>query len=429
MSRNKTTATYITWDGPAQNYLESLFLPIFDRAQGSDLDFTVLQFTWGDPAIRDSIAETAASMDIPYEAHEVWRKPLKPATAAMIAYGAARIIRHAKQHGTTTLVPRSIIPAAMTFLARQQLPHIDIIYDSDGFMADERVEFEGWNGQGAVYRLFREVEAHIGRIANRVVTRSHRGATIIRDRIGPLTDPDKIYVVPNGKDPELFSPGNHEQRLRTRQRLGIPKDAPFVIYAGSLSPRYLPEAIFKFFSHVYRRKSTSRLVILTGHQESARQYLAESQVPQEAVLIDRVKPSAVATHLAAADLGISFREPSFSQQGVSPIKIAEYLLCGLPVLATPGVGDVATQIDDGVGIICHETTDKAIAHAVEQFFDRILKDRTNYRHQCRHKGLAQFSLQRAAEGYRDALGLNSRDKATSESLPTFATNKKETQSG
>ena len=45
----------------------------------------------------------------------------------------------------------------------------------------------------------------------------------------------------------------------------------------------------------------------------------------------------------------ALRRSSFSMRAVAPIKLGEYLLCGLPALASPGVGDTdAIAADAGL---------------------------------------------------------------------------------
>ncbi|WP_373399074.1 hypothetical protein V8V91_04995 [Algoriphagus halophilus] len=45
-------------------------------------------------------------------------------------------------------------------------------------------------------------------------------------------------------------------------------------------------------------------------------------------------------YLNAADFGISLRAPHPSIQGILPIKFGEYLMCGLPVIVSQGIGDL-----------------------------------------------------------------------------------------
>ena len=42
---------FVTWDGPQVSYLESLFVPIFERLSALGVHFDVLQFRWGEPAL------------------------------------------------------------------------------------------------------------------------------------------------------------------------------------------------------------------------------------------------------------------------------------------------------------------------------------------------------------------------------------------
>lgn len=405
---------FISWDGPDQNYMESLFLPIFGAASDRDLRFSVLQFTWGPQEIQDSIEAAASRLGIHYESRTVLRRPLQAATAAMIFRGAASIIRHARRHNTQVLMPRAIIPAAMCLLAMPLLPGVRLFFDTDGFMADERVDFQGWDPEGPVYKLFRRIEAAASRKADAVMARTHRGKAILLERAGPGVDPEQFFVIPNAKDPDHFSPGSPEDRATTRQREGIAPDAPWLVYAGSLGPQYFPDSIFTFYEALLARRLDSRLTILTGHEDIARSILEARGLDPELITIKRVHPDQVPPILAAADLGIAFRAPTFSQQGVCPIKVAEYLLCGLPVIATYGVGDIdevlapskdTEQNAPSVGILLSDTEldGAGFSQAVDQFLGDILPRRDFYRENCRQRGLSHFGLKEIGDQLQAAL--------------------------
>src|SRR5690606_35943047 len=75
----------------------------------------------------------------------------------------------------------------------------------------------------------------------------------------------------------------------------------------------------------------AKFLILTGNLE-----FAESKIPadlKEFIVLKKVNSEEVPSYLNAADLGFALRQPKFSMQGVAPIKLGEYLLCGLPVIA------------------------------------------------------------------------------------------------
>jgi glycosyltransferase involved in cell wall biosynthesis len=71
-----------------------------------------------------------------------------------------------------------------------------------------------------------------------------------------------------------------------------------------------------------------------------------------------VAPAEVSAYLSAADAGIAFYKPTFSRQATSPVKVSEYLACGLPVIINAGVGDSDTFVSDQrVGAVVSDFSD------------------------------------------------------------------------
>jgi len=332
----KRRVLFISWDGPAQQYMESLFFPLLGAAACDVVQLGVLQFTWAERAQRQQTAAAAARHGLSYISSDAIRRPRQLAVPAMIAYGAARIVAEADRGSWDTLMPRAIIPAAMCLLALRARPSLRLIFDADGLMADERVEFAGWSPSGLQYRLFRDWEAQALRRAEAVIVRTTHARRILSDRAGAGFDLDKIVVIPNAKDSVQFSPADELLRAATRERFGVDSQAPWVVYAGSLGPQYHAAAMLRLFERIRARRGDARLLLLSGMGEEVAGLVAG----QAGVEVRRVAPDEVAPILGAASLGLSLREPSFSQQAVCPIKVAEYLLCGLPVVATAGVGEI-----------------------------------------------------------------------------------------
>lgn len=392
---------FVTWDGPAQNYMESLFLPIFEQTARQEFEFATLQFTWD----CDTSPIAAASMrrGFAYESAEVVRQPLHLATALGILTGARRVASFAERHQIDVLLPRSIIPAAMVLLAKRQLPGIRMVFDADGLVADERAEYGGWTHSGLTYRLFRDIEARALGAADAVITRTDKCRKILGARAGASLDPRKVFVVPNGKDSSSFSCAGKAERETFRDRLGVPADAPLVVYAGSIGPQYHAAEMVQFFRLVLELRPDAHFHVLTGNQAAFREQTDLDDLPPDQWSVTRVAPHEVPLHLSAADLGLGFRQPSFSQQAVAPIKIAEYLLCGLPVLTTSGVGDLDAQIDGTVGRIIDRLDLRSLAASARWFVYDVLPARGDFREACRRRGVEHFSLSAAAEGYANAL--------------------------
>ena len=149
------------------------------------------------------------------------------------------------------------------------------------------------------------------------------------------------------------------------------------------------------FEEVLRHRSDARLLVLTGSLALA----AETFGSRPEVQVMRVPPQEVARFLAAGDVGLAYRSDSFSMQGVAPIKVAEYLLCGLPVIGTAAVGDTGPILEAGL-LFEGEGREEL---AARWLVDEILPQRALYRDRARTAGVAQFSLARTIEDYRRAL--------------------------
>src|SRR5690606_20177997 len=98
-------------------------------------------------------------------------------------------------------------------------------------------------------------------------------------------------------------------------------------------PQYhLPEML-----QILRSVESAHFLILTGNTEFALQHLSEDL--RHRITVKKVPVQEVPFWLNAADIAFGLRTPSCSMQGVAPIKLGEYLLCGLPVIASKGIGN------------------------------------------------------------------------------------------
>ncbi len=64
---------------------------------------------------------------------------------------------------------------------------------------------------------------------------------------------------------------------------------------------------------------------------------------------------------------ISFIKACYSKQSSSPTKLAEYLACGLPIIANRGVGDVDKLIEEnGVGVLLEDFSKESYLPAIKE---------------------------------------------------------------
>jgi len=137
-------------------------------------------------------------------------------------------------------------------------------------------------------------------------------------------------VIPNGIDLTTFSPGSRE---KARSALGLPADAPVVVFAGRAA-RSSPWRDFGLFVEAVSRSGAIGLVVggEGGDADAGRGRLR---------FLGDVSAGRFASVLRAADLCVhAARADTF------PTTVLESLACGTPVVATP-VGGIPEQVRDG----------------------------------------------------------------------------------
>jgi hypothetical protein len=392
---------FVTWDGPQVTYLESLFLPIFVRLARDGITFQVLQFTWGDAERIARARQACEEAGFGYQAVSVWRRP-RAAGAMLTALAGARHVKKAVQANHIDVVmSRSTLPALATIMALRD-SQCRMVFDADGLPLDERVDFAGQPPSGLAHRLLRDVEAQAVRRADVVLTRSSKAIEILQARAGAGTSADKFHVVTNGRDAERFKPADAAGSAKVRQNLGLTIDSPLIVYAGSMGPQYCMVEMLRLFALLRNRRPDAHLLVLTGSPESLQPALDTYSPPNGCITVLTVPAQVVPEYLGCSDLGLALRQPSFSMQAVAPIKLGEYLLCGLPVVATAGIGDTEA-ISADAGMLLHRMDDAELKVAADWFIDAVLPQRENYRKSSRAVGLSRFSLEASAVSYQNAL--------------------------
>lgn len=401
-------ALFLTWDGPQQTYLESLFFPIFSRLRALDIRVDVLQLTWATSDQTAAVAEAAARAGVAYRSRHVPEAIRRLALPAIVAYGASSAYEELRRSGADALFPRSLIPMAMALAARPFCSGVDLLFDADGFMADERLDFGGWRASGLPYRALRHVEAQGVRRARAVICRTDRAKAILSERSGlrlQAVEP-KIFVVPNAKDGTTFTPGSDAERRATRARFGIAEDAPWIVYVGSIAPQYCPELMLDAFARILQLRPDAKLSCFTFQREALLAQARERGIPTAALHVATLLPREVPAVLAAGDLGIAVRREVPSQRGVCPIKVGEYLLCGVPVVTTR-VGDLSEQLGDSEAALLVRSDDPNAAQQIASWFIAAYAKRERLRTQARALGERWFELRRCVEAYANALSYRS----------------------
>jgi Glycosyltransferase len=278
------------------------------------------------------------------------------------------------------------VPTLMAALARKfSLKRPKILFDIRGFFPEEYTDAGIWPENGLLYRGAKRVERWLMKEADAFVVLTERAKEILFDE----TEKRPVEVIPCCVDMNRFASATPESRKAVREELGI-GDRRVGVYVGAFGGWYMAEETAEFFGAMRKRDPETFVMVLTQSKREMIEPLLKAQGFEENdYFIAKVPSTEIPRYLSAADLAVSFIKPCYSKQASSPTKNAEYLACGLPIVANAGIGDV-DQLVEGhkVGSLLDQFDSVTYSIAIEQ-----TEELGDVSHRCRETAAGEFDLE------------------------------------
>jgi glycosyltransferase involved in cell wall biosynthesis len=197
--------------------------------------------------------------------------------------------------------------------------------------------------------------------------------------------PDRLTVVPCCVDYDA-SAGATCERAEVRRELQI-DDRLVVTYCGELEWYQRPELSLRIFEAIRLRHRQAHFLAITPNADKMRQLCARSSLEPGTYTVLSLEPELVPRYLGAADIGLLPRAPGLDTRVSSPIKFAEYLACGLPVVASDGIGDYSALVRNAnLGVVLDHGAAMwdvpALAARLADFVDAFRRDAAAWRRRC-----------------------------------------------
>jgi len=254
----------------------------------------------------------------------IWAGSLKRSLARWGITGDERVVLHCRGQNTG---------AAAVALKRRD-DRIRVLLDMRGDPLDEVP------GQGLVGRYQRRFcEKMLARalagadglntvtrhLADRLLQTGFLAPDLPRIMMGCCADTKRFFF-----DPEI--------RAEQRAKLGL-EDKFVVCYCGAMSHWQRPDAIAAAFAAILKEVPDAHILAVSRDAGPLLEHLERVGVGYEHITVRSASHDKVGLYLMAADVGLLLREDTPTNQVASPVKFAEYLRCGLPVILTPYIGD------------------------------------------------------------------------------------------
>lgn len=213
---------------------------------------------------------------------------------------------------------------ASHFCRRRRLP---LIWWGCGRVRNKPVTCARLLSKPLLKRLLRNAAAVIGY--------SSYACSYYRDTYG--LSPDKMFVAPNSLHPTTVPDYDRQDAQRVRTDLGIPPEAPVLLYVGALTPPKRPDLFFDIFSDL-RQSLPDLHAILVGDGPMMAELQSRSDSDDRFHIAGEVIDG-VHAYFHACDL--------FIMPGLGGLALQQAMMCAKPVVCTVADGTELDLVRDG----------------------------------------------------------------------------------
>jgi len=203
---------------------------------------------------------------------------------------------------------------------------------------------------------------------------------------------DKCTVIPCCVETDTLGQDS-SSRHAIRARYGL-EDKLVVCYCGSLVGYQRIEHSLTLFRQIAAMDPRAHFYAVTTSAQKMRDSAMAAGLREDQLTVVSVAPDQVPAMLSAADVGLLLRERSPVNEVASPVKFAEYLASGTPVIVSAGVGDFSALVRaHQVGLTLDDYADAELTqNQLEPFLKQLAEQTENMRNRCTQVAAEQLTF-------------------------------------
>ena len=157
--------------------------------------------------------------------------------------------------------------------------------------------------------------------------------------------PGRVHVLPNGVNPSLFCPAQPDPTLRRKLKLG---DGPVLGFVGGLRPWHGVEVLPELLARLSKRHPGVRLVIAGDGQlrGALERGFKQRGLAKQVVFTNALLHEEVPAVIRQFDIALAPYPKPDHDFYFSPLKLFEYMACGVPVVAAD-LGQISEVVTNG----------------------------------------------------------------------------------
>ena len=229
---------------------------------------------------------------------------------------------------------------------------IPLVVEVNGLVLDE-LEVNT-NSKSFAYKVFSYLALHSEKLNYKYCDRIVSVTDKLRDEIVRLYSipQDKIFVINNGANTDLFKPMDQEQ---AKKELGLENSKKYICFVGHLAAWQGVEFLI-YASPLILEKHPEVRFLVVGDGVMKNKLLkitSELRLSDKFIFTGRVPYESVPLYINASEICVApFIKRRNSKIGLSALKTYEYLACGKPMVASsiPGVKDLIEFSGGGITV-------------------------------------------------------------------------------
>jgi glycosyltransferase involved in cell wall biosynthesis len=216
-----------------------------------------------------------------------------------------------------------------------RLGRAGIVLDVRGAWPEELLLARGYDGpEGADAESLAAYRANMARLRDAIAASGALLAVspVLADWLAEQgADRSRVTCVPCCVSGPTFSP---QARAEVRASLGVESKTVFA-YLGTITRyQHIEDGLVPFFREVLHACPAAHLLCITDAPGRMRELAVRGGIPPSAVATVAAAQEDVPRFLSAADCGVLLRAASRVNRVSMPVKLAEYLAGGVPLLVT-----------------------------------------------------------------------------------------------
>ena len=205
---------------------------------------------------------------------------------------------------------------------------IPLVFDVQGSLTSELDTFNWIKGKRIIKWFFYSLEKFICRMPDFFICSSVSNGDIIKNRFN--IHPDKVRVVIDGVHTDFF---NQPPKKDLRRELGIPGDAPLIIFTGALLAAKGIWNLVSAIPEVLNKRKDAHFLIVGYPVEETAAKVKELGVEESVHFTGMLDYFKLPDYLLISDIAV---EPKVDRAGEASGKVINYMGAGLPVVCFEG---------------------------------------------------------------------------------------------